>query len=242
MNFTTIQQARAWSVHLYTAIGGILGMFALFSAAEGNTRQAFLLLVVCMLIDATDGILARRFKVRTVLPNFDGAMIDNVIDMLTFVWIPVFIMWQEALLPSVFWLIVPMMAGIYAYGQVNMKTIDNFFLGFPSYWNIIALYLFLLKPPAIIAILILVIPAILTFIPTRYLYPSKNYVFWQVTWALGAIWFLMLFILLTQAVPSQNLVLISLFYPAYYMLMSFYIEWRIRRSSDTVKMTDANPA
>lgn len=242
MNLMNLQQTRAWAVHLYTASGGVLGMFALFSAAEGNTRQAFLLLVLCMLIDATDGILARRFKVRTVLPNFDGAMIDNVIDMLTFVWIPVFIMWQEALLPSTAWLIVPMLAGLYAYGQVNMKTVDNFFLGFPSYWNIIALYLFWLKPPAIIAILILVVPAILTFIPTRYLYPSRNYVFWQVTWALGAIWFFMLFVLLAQTVPNPTLVSLSLFYPAYYMLMSFYIDWRVRRSSDITEVTDANPA
>lgn len=231
-----MKQLRAWAVHLYTASGGVLGMFALISASEGNVRQAFFFLVVCMLIDATDGILARRYKVREVLPDFDGAMIDNVIDMLTFVWIPVFIIGQEGLLPSIVWLIVPILAGLYAYGQVNMKTPDNFFLGFPSYWNIIALYLYWLQPAPIIAILMLVIPAILTFIPTRYLYPSKNYIYWQVTWALGAVWFVMLFILLAQVNPNQNLVLLSLFYPAYYMGMSFYIDWRVRTSRGAMKV------
>lgn len=235
MNIISIQEARAWGVHLYTAIGGVLGMFALFASAEGDSRQAFLLLVVCMLIDATDGLMARRFKIREVLPNFDGAMVDNVIDMLTFVWIPVFIMWQEALLPSPAWLIVPILAGLYAYGQVNMKTPDNFFLGFPSYWNVIALYLFWLQPVDVVAVLMVVVPAILTFIPTRYLYPSKNFVFWKMTWALGAVWFVMIFVLLAQPVPDRNLVLISLFYPAYYMVMSFYIEWRIRRTVATAE-------
>ncbi|MGB7340079.1 MAG: CDP-alcohol phosphatidyltransferase family protein [Phototrophicaceae bacterium] len=235
MNLTT-HQLRAWGVHLYTATGGILGMYALLMAAQGNTRQAFSLLIICMLIDATDGLLARRFKVREVLPNFDGAMVDNVIDMLTFVWIPVFIIAQQALLPSVVWLIVPILAGLYAYGQVNMKTPDNFFLGFPSYWNIIALYLYWLEPIPIVAVLIVVVPAILTFIPTRYLYPSKNYIYWQVTWALGAVWFVMVFVLLAQVDPNENLVLLSLFYPAYYMLMSFYIDWRVRTSRGAVKV------
>lgn len=230
MTTTTIQQVRAWGVHLYTAIGGVVGMFALFSAADGNIRQAFVLLFVSVIIDATDGILARRFQVRVVLPDFDGAMIDNVIDILTFVWIPIFIMWHEALLPSNMWLIVPMISGLYAYGQVNMKTADSFFLGFPSYWNIVALYLFWLQPNDVIAVLFVVIPAILTFIPTRYLYPSKNYVFWRVTWALGIIWFVMVFGLLTQPTANPTLVLISLFYPIYYMVMSFYIEWRVRQS------------
>lgn len=242
MNKTTILQARAWAVHLYTAIGGVVGMFALFNAADGNTRNAFFLLVISMIIDATDGIMARRFKVRTLLPNFDGAMIDNVIDMLTFIWIPVFIMWHESLLPSTWWLIVPILAGLYAYGQVNMKTQDNFFLGFPSYWNIIALYLFWLQPPAIIAILMLVIPAILTFIPTRYLYPSKNYIYWQLTWALGLVWFVMLFIILAQPVPNLALVKISLFYPAYYMMMSFYIEWRVRYANNREDIPGSSPA
>jgi len=221
-------QARAWAVHLYTMSGGVVGMFALYQAAEGNIREAFILLVIAMLIDATDGLMARRFDVRGNLPAFDGAMVDNVIDMLTFVWIPVFIMWQAELLPHVAWTIVPMLAGLYAYGQSDMKTEDNFFLGFPSYWNVVALYLWWLQPIDEIAILIVVIPAILTFIPTRYLYPSKNFIYWRMTWALGILWFILVFVLLAQPEANPTLALISAYYPLYYMLLSFYVDYRVR--------------
>ena len=231
MTVTTGQQIRAWMIHLYTALGGVCGMFALFAAADGTTRLAFMLLVLSMLIDATDGIMARRARVREVLPGFDGAMMDNVIDMLTFVWIPVFIIWRESLLPHPIWTVIPILAGLYAYGQTNMKTPDNFFLGFPSYWNIIALYLYWIQPSSLIAALILILFAILTIIPTRYLYPSKNYVFWKLTWSLGAIWFGMVIYMLFQPVPHPMLILLSLVYPLYYLLASFYVEWSLRRQS-----------
>jgi phosphatidylcholine synthase len=222
------QQILAWAIHVYTMVGGIVGMFALYEAALGRTREAFLLLVLSMIIDATDGMMARRVKIREVLPSFDGAMVDNVIDMLTFVWVPVFIMWQEQLLPHPVWTIVPILAGLYAYGQADMKTDDNFFLGFPSYWNIVALYLFWLRPEVIVALLAIIIPAILTVIPTRYLYPSKNDYWWRTTWALGAVWFVMVIVLLLQSPPDATLVAVSLFYPAFYMGLSFYAEYQIR--------------
>ena len=136
------RKLMAWLVHLYTASGGVIGLFALYEASRNNVRQSFLLLIVTGLIDGTDGILARKVNVRKVLPNFDGAMIDNVIDVLTYVWVPIFIIGSQNLLPHPLWLAVPVLAAMYAYGQVNMKTDDAFFLGFPSYWNGIALYMY----------------------------------------------------------------------------------------------------
>ena len=221
----------AWLVHLYTALGGVIGMFALFAAAEGRIRHAFILLIVTMLIDSTDGILARRVKVREVLPHFDGAMVDNVIDVLTFVWAPVFIMWHQELLPASLWLVVPVIAALYAYGQTDMKTGDAFFLGFPSYWNIVALYLFWIEPAAFIAVLLVVIPGILTFIPTRYLYASKNRILWKTTWSLGAIWLALVVYMLSREAPDPLLIRLSLFYPVYYMLASFYIDQKVRGRS-----------
>jgi phosphatidylcholine synthase len=155
-------------------------------------------------------------------------MVDNVIDTLTFLWIPVFIMVNESLLPHPAWLVVPVIAGLYAYGQVNMKTEDSFFLGFPSYWNVIALYMFWLEPGALIAVLMVVIPGILSFVPTRYLYPSKNRILWQWSWGLAVIWLFVAVYLLLQESPNQTLVWISLFYPAYYLGASFWVDLRIR--------------
>lgn len=220
---------QAWLVHLYTMSGGVLGVFALFAAAQGQIRQAFIMLFTAMLIDATDGIMARRVKVREVLPNFDGSMVDNVIDVLTYVWVPVFIMGSQNLLPHIAWTAVPVIAALYAYGQVNMKTEDAFFIGFPSYWNGIALYLFWLRPEPVIAVLMVVIPGILSFVPTRYLYPSKNPILGKTNWIFGGLWGILIIYLLTQENPDLRLVWLSLSYPIFYMVSSFYIDWKMRQ-------------
>jgi phosphatidylcholine synthase len=216
-------------VHLYTAIGGIIGVFALILVGYGRMSDAFLLLIVTMIIDSTDGILARRVRVSEKLPYFDGASMDNVIDILTYAWIPIYIIHKLQVLPSDLLLIIPILASLYAYGQVNMKTEDSFFLGFPTYWNIVALYLYLLRPTPEIATLIIVIPGILSFIPTRYLYPSKNKYLQKTSWALCLIWFSLISILLFQDVPDKNLAVISLFFPAYYMFTSFFVDYKVRK-------------
>jgi phosphatidylcholine synthase len=223
------RKIAAWLVHLYTASGGIIGMFALFAAADGQVRLAFLLLIITMLIDGTDGILARRVRVSEVLPNFSGAEVDNLVDFLNYVWVAVFIMGAESLLPHTLWIAVPILAALYAYGQVDMKTPDAFFLGFPSYWSTVALYMFWLKPAPVVAVLMVVIPAVLTFVPTRYLYPSKNEILWRTSWGLGIVWFALVIYLLIQEQPDPRLILLSLFYPVYYLIASFYVDWQMRQ-------------
>lgn len=223
------RRTAAWLVHSYTAMGGVIGVFALITAADGRYREAFLLLVVTTLIDATDGLMARQVRVRDVLPDFDGAMMDNVIDVLTFLWIPVFIMVHAELIPHPGWAVVPVIAGMYAYGQVNMKTPDSYFLGFPTYWNIIALYMYWIQPVGWVAVGLLIFFCILTFIPTRYLYPSKNRFLWKTTWSLSTTWIFMICYMLTKENPSESLVWVSLYFPIYYMVVSFWVDLKIRR-------------
>lgn len=220
----------AWLVHLYTATGGILGVFALGFAANGQIRECYALLVLQMIVDATDGMLARRINIKEMLPHFDGAMLDNVIDMFTYIWIPLFIMLNQALLPHPVWVVFPALAAMYAYGQTNMKTDEGYFIGFPSYWNIIALYLYWLRPDAVFAVALVVVPSVLSFVPTRYLYPSKGMAFWKTAWGLGIVWFACVLWLLAQETPDSLWVLASLFFPVWYIAISFYVEWRTRRS------------
>lgn len=227
--YSTNQKLMSWGIHLYTALGGVAGMAALIFASKGQFNYAFLLLIAQMIIDATDGIMARRVKVSKVLPNFDGSEMDNVIDIFTYAWIPVFIIYQLHVLPSNFILLIPIFASLYAYGQVNMKSEDAFFVGFPTYWNIVAMYLYFLRPDPITSSIIVIIPGILSFIPTRYLYPSKNNYYWKTTWFLGAIWFAIVSFILLNAKLDRNLSLISLFFPVYYMAMSFYVDYKVRK-------------
>jgi phosphatidylcholine synthase len=224
----TLAQGRAWLVHLYTALGGVLGVFALSFAARGDVRACYALLVGQMLIDATDGMLARRWRIKEVLPHFDGATLDNVIDMLTYIWIPLFIMVDQALLPHPLWVVFPAFAAMYAYGQTNMKTDDGYFVGFPSYWNIVALYLYWLRPTEWLTLLLVLVPSVLSFVPTRYLYPSKGMTLWKTAWGLGALWFVWVLWLLAQETPTPSAVIASLFFPLWYLGASFYVEWRER--------------
>lgn len=207
-------------------------MLALLAAGRGEIRLAFLLLIGTFVIDGTDGMLARRARVREILPHFSGAHVDDIVDFLTYIWVPVFIMGSQNLLPHPLWVAVPILAGLYAYGQTNMKTSDNFFLGFPSYWNVVALYMFWLRPEAFWAVVMVIVPAVLTFIPTRYLYPSKNDIFWKTTWLLTGLWLLLVVYLLFQEQPDQNLILLSITYPLYYAGLSFYVEWKLRHNNE----------
>src|SRR5437762_3256853 len=98
---------------------------------------------IATVIDATDGTLARLVNVKQVLPGFDGRRLDDLIDFQTYTSLPLLLIWRAELLPpgQDAWLLAPLLASAYGFCQVAAKTDDGYFLGFPSYWNIIAFYL-----------------------------------------------------------------------------------------------------
>ena len=109
-------------------------------------------MMIATAIDATDGWLARRARVKEVLPGFDGAALDNLIDFHTYTSLPLLLLWRADVLPgaAAWLLLLPLLASAYGFSQVNAKTDDGFFLGFPSYWNIVAFYLYVLhRRPAV---------------------------------------------------------------------------------------------
>ena len=114
---------------------------------DASFRCAFFLMMLATAIDATDGWLARRARVKEVLPGFDGSALDNLIDFHTYTSLPLLLIWRADLLPGdLAWLLLlPLLASAYGFSQVNVKTDDGFFLGFPSYWNIVAYYLYVLQ-------------------------------------------------------------------------------------------------
>ncbi len=232
MNRVTKQrQIAAWLVHLYTVFGGILGLFALFEAARGNFENTFLLLIASHWVDGTDGLLARAVKVWEVLPNFSGEMVDNLIDIFTYLWLPVFIIWKADALPSDYWLILPVIGAMYAYGQVNMKTEDNFFLGFPTLWDGISIYVVYLRPAEWVAVLMILIPTIFSFIPVRFLYPSRNTFLSKSSWALAVMWIGLWIYILTTEPENRTLVFLSLYFPAFYLFGSFYANYRLYKEA-----------
>lgn len=232
------EKILAWGVHLYTALGLVCAaLIAVLIIRSGDEafRAALMLLLLAMLIDSTDGWLARRARVKTVIPGFDGRRLDDIIDFHTYTSLPLLLIWRAGLLPPghEWWLLLPLLASAYGFSQMNVKTADGYFLGFPSYWNVVALYLYLLRPPFALTLALIVGLSLLTFIPTRYLYPSQRAPYSRLTCLLAALWSVLCFlILLRPAGNARPLVLLSLSFPAYYLLMSWTLSlyyWRRRR-------------
>lgn len=216
----------AWLAHLYTALGLVCaaGMAVLIVQGDDRSfRWAFFLMMVATAIDATDGWFARKARVKEVLPGFDGGLLDNLIDFQTYTSLPLLLLWRADVLPgSLAWvLLLPLLASGYGFSQVNAKTADGFFIGFPSYWNIVAFYLYVLHPAPWISAALLLVFSILTFVPTPYLYASRGGPFATVINVGGAIWFVMMALVLRGApFAPRPLALASLAYVAIYLGLS----------------------
>ncbi len=225
----TKSRILAWGVHAYTALGLLLAAGAVIlivQGGDGDLRLALLLLLAAGVVDCTDGWMARRVRVREVLPQVDGRRLDDIIDFHTYVSIPLLLLWR-AEIPGDGWswvLLLPLMASAYGFSQVDAKTEDGFFRGFPSYWNVVAFYLFLLMPPPWLSVGILVGFATLVLVPTPYLNPGKGGPWSTLTLTLGAVWALLVLGILLGVVRPEGLwVKVSLAYPAYYLAVSWLL-------------------
>jgi phosphatidylcholine synthase len=220
----------AWLVHLYTATGALAAFFGTIAVIEGRYRDALLWMVAATFVDSTDGVLARQARVKERIPSFDGARLDDVVDYLTFVFLPVLFVYQAGMLPPGWGTAVAsvvLLSSAYGFGKNDAKTDDQFFTGFPSYWNIVALYLYIVGlPPAWNAIVLVVLSA-LVFWRVGYVYPSRTPTLRTLTVALSWAWAVAVIAMvwLLPDVPMP-LVLASLAFPLYYTVLSFVLHRR----------------
>jgi phosphatidylcholine synthase len=218
----------AWAVHLYTALGAVAGLLALEYVARDDFRAAFTMMAVAVVIDSSDGPLARRLRVRERIPVLDGALLDNVVDYLNYVAAPVFLMLRARLIPpGMGGLLLAgfvMVASAYGFCRVDAKTEDNYFRGFPSYWNLVALYLFCLGLPPGVNEALLVALAVMVFVPIKYIYPNRTELMRPLTLALAAIWAVATVAMLPM-LPAHNPILLytSLGFVVYYFVMSLLL-------------------
>jgi phosphatidylcholine synthase len=228
----------AWCVHLYTALGLVAAAgiaILIVRGGDSSFRAVLALMLLATLIDSTDGWLARRARVKEFAPTFDGRRLDDLIDFQTYTSLPLLFIWRAEILSGAqnWWLLLPLIASAYGFSQVNAKTDDGFFLGFPSYWNIVAFYLYLLRPPAWVSLALIIVLSLLTFVPWRYLYPSQRAPYSRLTNLLALIWVASLLLILVRLPDEQRwLILLSLLFPLYYMLMSWALTFRLRRAID----------
>jgi phosphatidylcholine synthase len=224
----------AWLVHIYTASGALCAFFGTLAVFSSRYRDAFLLMALATFLDATDGVLARAAAVKEVLPGFDGARLDDIVDYLTFVFLPALLLYQSGALPSGWGALVAsciLLSSAYGFASGDAKTDDHFFTGFPSYWNIVALYLYAAKVPSAINAVILIGLAALVFVRIGYVYPTRTPTLRTLTLVLGSIWALLI-IAVIYTLPDVPGVLLaaSLFFPAYYIALSLVLQMRRARA------------
>jgi phosphatidylcholine synthase len=219
------------AVHLYTASGSVLGLLIVLAALEGDVEAALWLGLATLFVDGTDGMLARRFRVKETIPWFDGALLDNIVDYLTYVFAPIVLLWTTGHLPEgVVGQVVaaiPLLASCYQFCRVDAKTSDHFFLGFPSYWNVVAFYVIVIDTSELVTSLVLLAFAVLVFVPIRYLYPSRMGAARGVTLAFSLVWAITYALLVVQLPdPEPWVVALSLAYVVYYVGLSLWLTAR----------------
>ena len=231
---------RASAVHLYTASGAVLTLLILVAAYNGQAVAALWLILATLVIDSTDGLLARRFRVKELLPGFDGGLLDNIVDYMTYVLAPILLLWSAGYLPGgafgVALAAVPILASSYQFCRVDAKTgdgakTDHFFLGFPSYWNIAAFYTIVFDLGATTVGAMLLVCSLLVFVPIRYVYPSRTVAFRKLTMPLTALWFVCYSAILFQMPePDPGFLLFSLLYLVYYLSLSLHLSGKMLKA------------
>jgi len=214
----------AWGVHLFTALGAVCGLLAILAIFEQDWRAMIIWMIVAMLIDGFDGMLARWADVKTYASGIDGALLDNILDYLNYVLVPAIFLIKADVLPTGLRLLGAcsiLLTSAYQFTQTDAKTEDHHFKGFPSYWNVAALYMLLMNLPQWLNFGFLMLFNIMVFIPIKYIYPTRNNYLRKLTLALtylyGAIgiWGLIQY-------PNQPkwVVWASFVYVAYYIVLS----------------------
>jgi len=209
----------------------VLAVVALLAIGVGDFSRAALLMLLALAIDSVDGTLARAVGVSEVLPDIDGRRLDDIVDYLNYAIVPAAFMAAGGLILSWGWVILPVLSSAYGFSQQEAKTEDDFFLGWPSYWNVLALYLWLLAMSPEAGTTWVVACSVAVFVPFKYIYASKikQPRLRRAATVGGLVWALVLgvAILLPDLARSLRLVEISLIYPAYYVGLSIWLgNWK----------------
>ncbi|WP_298919749.1 CDP-alcohol phosphatidyltransferase family protein [uncultured Roseobacter sp.] len=182
---------RALGVHLLTATGAVFAMLAMLAAVDAKWDLMFLWLVVAFFVDGIDGPLARQYNVKTNAPEFDGVLLDLIIDYLTYVFIPAFALFKSGLMDGWtgwFAIIIITFASAMYFADTRMKTKDNSFSGFPGCWNMLVLVIFALQPNFWVSLALVTVLAVAMFLPLKFVHPVRTERWRRVTLPVAMAW------------------------------------------------------
>jgi len=226
MSYSARRKLLAWGVHIFTASGLVVGLLALIAIINRDWRTAFLWLFVAVLIDTIDGRLARKFRVKEVLPDVDGRMLDYVTDFTNDVLLPTIFLYEAGLLPSSVRLVccaAILIVSCYHYTNLKAITDDFRFRGFPAMWNFVVFYLFVLGLSPVWNVVVIGVFCCLHFTPIDFIYPTRTVRLKKLTFALVLVLAVVNVVILIQH-PLRNplLLTVSLLIVGYLMALSLY--------------------
>ena len=175
-----VQKIPACLVHIFTGSGIIFSFMALVSVIEGYKLLTFMFLGIALLVDIVDGTLARKYKTEIIFPNIDGKTLDTIIDYINYIFIPCIMIYKFGYLPPDFTIIIPIViicVSLYSYVNTKLVATSFSYIGFPSIWNVILLYLEILSFNQWINLFIILLFILLKFVPFRVIHPMRNVAF-----------------------------------------------------------------
>lgn len=238
-----LSEARGYLVHLYTTSTLLFVVLAVQWILDGRYELALLAMAITLMIDATDGALARKYRIAATTPRIDGALLDNVVDFVSYVFLPVLFMLHADLLvePATVFLTVLAFSSAYGFSRTSAKLEDEgFFVGFPSYWNVVVFYAYLLGLPAWFNTILVVVLSLLVFADLRFLYVSRLRRSRLLHLVLGGAWgaACITALFLEPGALRTVLVYASLSYVAFYAVHSVMLDLQSRTASERADRSD----
>ena len=202
----------SYLVHLFTISGVVFSFLALIFAIDQNIPAVFFFLALALFVDGIDGTLARAANVKVHTPNINGEILDNIIDFLNYTFIPSFVIYWCGFVPEGLELLsasIVLIVSCYTFANNKVKTSDFYFSGFPALWNVVILYFYLLNTSALTNFYLILIFAVLTFIPLKYLHPFRVVQLRKTSLFIMLLWMLATIVLLYFPQSSKNLITLS---------------------------------
>jgi phosphatidylcholine synthase len=217
----TPRTMAAFTVHIFTACGAACALLAMIAAVGGKWAQMFLWLGVALVIDGIDGTFARRLHVAEILPRWSGDVLDLVVDIMNYVFVPAYALAAGGLLPpsiaTLLGILIVVTGSLY-FADGWMKTPDYYFRGFPAVWNVVAFYIFVLKPSPWLGAFVVVALAVLTFVPIHFIHPVRIARLRVLTIAALALWALLAIVAVMENLDPGRWVAVMLSVLAIYFV------------------------
>ena len=200
-------------VHLFTLSGVVLALLAMDAVVRGDLPSAFAWLGLALIVDGADGPLARHFRIREYLPRWQGEVFDLIIDYVTYVFIPAFMLLWGSVVPDGWELPAAgliCVTSAFHFADLKHKTKDWYFFGFPAIWNVVVFYLVVFALPPIASMVLIVFFAVMTFVPAAYIHPMRVTRMRRVTMIVSIAWMICALAAVVQGLNPETWIKIGL--------------------------------